>query len=1099
MVNAQEWLESQEQYDTKEKRSAIKELIISNKKLEGKLNLSDFINLKKLSVAGRRKDWEGFYQWLNINIVGINEKGAGKGNIKAAKRSEYPNLLSNYNCIGSLMNGIEYYLGKTPLDYTGKNCQNDHKVPVLAYDESKSFFHLANGNGNSFKCGNSFTLSSHQNILDEYEKLLAEWRNYTNETNEITGLNISSCSHLEAINCSNNQLNFDIAILAQYPNLEEIFLDNNKKIDGSLENLKNLKKLKILNIQGTSVDGDLEYLPLLEKLYISGSFIKSYEEVVNGEHINENNKEVEREINGNQLLNYKKKKVLLSEETKKVNSATNSDFQKAFTEFAVSHAKNKLKNLTVKQKLEIEKISNTLDLKEKIKEIEKRNLSLAQQWLNRKYPKNKEQQSGEDKENKDEDERSGLDKLEIREKDLKLKGQLDLSSFTGLKYLYCENNELTALDVSGLTGLKEIYCSNNCLTSDSLDLSGVDNLEKFSGNHNLFTNLKPFLNFKHLEHLELTDNDFHEPKEGKKQDLNLSEFKEFTNLESLWIGNYNRETKSGIYNRFAGSLEPLSELEKLKELEIGWTDIDDGLRYLPGDLKTIWCYNGKGYGTPENKCEKLVSRLRNFPVEGVSNFEGWLKKAKKFCDEKGENKIDLTNYKKENWESEYSSHYKDDNSHGKLMLKEWKSSLNNQYDCKSWKKNYDDQKKMVVKDRIYPELDWKENKNKISLSKEQLPIKLYNIEKDEVEKIEENKDIKRYAILSYSWGKSGTPEDIKCWKKKTKYKDKLTPSGYKSLYKAVKTCGIKELKINHLWTSEICIEQTNLKEADEEVSKMRQYYSNVDVTLVAIHVDLLEELSSSRFPKGGSDKQLILDWPSIIKAVTDSEWFTRSWCYQEGWLSKQTIFMFDNLDEIMLIDGRFLAAVWAFNNPNHTRYNKYVDLKEFYEHSKKIATPFGWTYYQDGYSSQDVVSLRLDEALRETRHRRRGIPVDAIYSILGLLPYGDKVKASYKPRICPECPGEKETEKCGHKEENKKWPIYTKDDVELALIKVMKASIESGYGEPLAWFGSGSDTKGKCWLPKVLDFRGEEENWEERQKNGSVDVKGGMDVKYIVT
>ncbi|CAI2176767.1 14945_t:CDS:2, partial [Funneliformis geosporum] len=101
-----------------------------------------------------------------------------------------------------------------------------------------------------------------------------------------------------------------------------------------------------------------------------------------------------------------------------------------------------------------------------------------------------------------------------------------------------------------------------------------------------------------------------------------------------------------------------------------------------------------------------------------------------------------------------------------------------------------------------------------------------------------------------------------------------------------------------------------------------------------------------------------------------------------------------------------------------------------------------------GYNSQDIVSLRLDEALREIKSRGRGIPVDGIYSILGLLPYDLKTE----------------------------WATYFKEDAEEALVEVMKAAIKNGYGEPLAWFGSG----------------------KEKQRNGSTKVVGGMHIKYIV-
>ncbi|CAG8557489.1 326_t:CDS:2 [Racocetra persica] len=267
----------------------------------------------------------------------------------------------------------------------------------------------------------------------------------------------------------------------------------------------------------------------------------------------------------------------------------------------------------------------------------------------------------------------------------------------------------------------------------------------------------------------------------------------------------------------------------------------------------------------------------------------------------------------------------------------------------------------MEKNKIYPQLTWRENINKTTLSKEKSPIRFYNIKTDEVEGAKETSVIEKYAIL--------------------------TPNGHKSLYKALQACKIlKEvgLEINYLWSSEICIDQNNLKEEAEEVSKMRYYYNNTNVTLIAIHTELLEELSSSRFPKEGKSEQLLLDWPSIIKI-------------QQYGLS--TI-------QAMLVIG--------------------------------------------DYNSQDIVVLRLDEALRETKNRKRDIPVDAIYSILGLLPYGDKVEVKYKSRMCPECPNQEEVETCQHEEKNKNQPIYTKNDVESILIEVMKVAVQNGYGEPFA-------------------------------------------------
>jgi len=74
----------------------------------------------------------------------------------------------------------------------------------------------------------------------------------------------------------------------------------------------------------------------------------------------------------------------------------------------------------------------------------------------------------------------------------------------------------------------------------------------------------------------------------------------------------------------------------------------------------------------------------------------------------------------------------------------------------------------------------------------------------------------------------------------------------------------------------------------------------------------------------------------------------------------------------------------------------------------------------------------LSQALEAIKNRGRNNPIDGIYSILGLLPYGEKVKVKYKER--------------GHQ--------YTKEELEEALMEVMRTSVRAGHdSEPLSWFG----------------------------------------------
>ncbi|MCE8163451.1 MAG: HET domain-containing protein [Candidatus Moeniiplasma glomeromycotorum] len=348
--------------------------------------------------------------------------------------------------------------------------------------------------------------------------------------------------------------------------------------------------------------------------------------------------------------------------------------------------------------------------------------------------------------------------------------------------------------------------------------------------------------------------------------------------------------------------------------------------------------------------------------------------------------------------------------------------------------NYDKKKDYRYKE-IYSEKpsSWEIRRNK-PLTLEELPIRLYdttgkfdeeNPQKN-IKRKEECGDIQNYAMLSYMWGNK-------------KSEKALSSGGKKSLLKAIETC--RHLGIKYLWMDQLCIDQNNPKEKSQEIPKMRQYYANSDVTLISIHTDLRDE-KTNQLPT----------LPDILKLVIKSDWFKRSWTFQEGWLSKQTIFMFDDV----LVDGRAMASIWALHQPSYTEYGKYENFNEFYEGTKKIATPLGWVYYKDRYSPEDTVSLRLYEALREMKKRKRSLSIDGIYSILGLLPYGKQVEVKYK-----------------------EWGYeYTELELQEALLNVMREAVKFGHGEHLAWHGIGSG-----WMPEISE-------------DGSTSVAGGVKVNY---
>lgn len=160
-----------------------------------------------------------------------------------------------------------------------------------------------------------------------------------------------------------------------------------------------------------------------------------------------------------------------------------------------------------------------------------------------------------------------------------LEGNLDLSDFANCRELSCWGNKLVSLNISNCLQLEKICCESNLLTN--LDVSNCSHLAQLDCRNNLLISLTLPTNPTNLKKLYLESNNF------PIQDLSF--LTPYINLEELRLGNWCEEkTNQNIYNRFTGSLDYLSNLRQLKELDITDTDINEvDIAKLPPSLEVI--------------------------------------------------------------------------------------------------------------------------------------------------------------------------------------------------------------------------------------------------------------------------------------------------------------------------------------------------------------------------------------------------------------------------------------------------------------------------------------------------------------------------------
>lgn len=189
----------------------------------------------------------------------------------------------------------------------------------------------------------------------------------------------------------------------------------------------------------------------------------------------------------------------------------------------------------------------------------------AQEWLDRNYPNDGECLIENENWNINNKGKTRSEITELAFDGKELEGKLELSDFTNLKKIDFSRNKLTSLIISNCPQLEELICYNNYLTS--LDISDCSCLIYLNCYNNLLKIIILPKNLTNLKGLNLTNNNF------PSQDLSF--LTGAINLVRIDLNN----------NKFTGSLDYLSGMKELKNLNINDTDLNEvDVAKLPDSL-----------------------------------------------------------------------------------------------------------------------------------------------------------------------------------------------------------------------------------------------------------------------------------------------------------------------------------------------------------------------------------------------------------------------------------------------------------------------------------------------------------------------------------
>jgi hypothetical protein len=225
---------------------------------------------------------------------------------------------------------------------------------------------------------------------------------------------------------------------------------------------------------------------------------------------------------------------------------------------------------------------------------------------------------------------------------------------------------------------------------------------------------------------------------------------------------------------------------------------------------------------------------------------------------------------------------------------------------------------------------------------------------------------------------------------------------------------VKETQIDYLWLDSLCINQDSDEDKELQIPLMGGYYHGAELVLVVL--DDLEQYRDQILSSAGTIANIpeqirykptyyaVPDWfdlkyfvaaHTIISIISKSRWSKRIWTVQEIRLAKRAIYFIPGIGAFSDVQLSTLAML------------KYMGASSKIENSTKHMTdlPIG-VYVTDSLVVDSIIPNKSQRYLPITGARQlflgrdSALEQDRVYGMLGLLCYGEKLKADYSLTLC---------------------------------------------------------------------------------------------------